>query len=719
MRKIQYIIYVALASLLFTACQEEDFSSGAKGGIRISLTEDAGVDVSTRSTPAELGTPLVAEFKIEVKNSAGNNKYSGKLPDNKEIPLDAGSYDVIAYYGTNETLALDSPYYEGSKEAVEVKDGYTTSVELTCKVANALLSIQINEDDKKKFDEAFKTPSFQLTVGGKSVATSDLTKSFYFKAGSTISKLAFSKDGSDYQDLGIKNWPKEIKAADHIIVTVGIEPAPSGVSLTVSKVDVVPVTITETIPLEWLPKPSVSATGFDSNNNLTFAETETKEAKLDLTLASALQDIKFKFDFQDEQFSLDEEKEYTWSTDKAEIEKLGISISDNSVDLNGLLAKLQTNAGVSTTNTIEVDVKANDRWSSEDEEANHTYTITCNKPEFSIAVQPGNVWTKTFTIDEPTITVGNAEVLKEKLVYQYKEKDADDNAWQTCSDGLEQVFSETPANKAYQVRAFYREGIASEEVTVTLETPAQLPNSDMEEWYTEEFSSIRSYYPWASNGTSFWNTNNNYTTRYRVGGSTAGYNSFPAVSYVSGRNGGKAAELRNTASGQYNIDDFGLIKHKEQDYNKVAGELFIGDITVNSESYEISTKGKEFDSRPTALQFYYKYKPLNGNDTWKVHFELLDESRETIISKEFTSSESMSDYGNIPISVQLDYEEGRMYPKCKYIYVVFSSTIYTGSSLPYEQTAYYLQENGESLRYSKVYVGSVLTIDDISLVYDK
>ena len=525
MKTIHYILYVALASLLFTACQEEDFSSGAKGGIRISLTEEVGVDVSTRSTPEELGKPVASQFKFKITDSEGQKKtynYTDEV-----IQLSAGTYDVVAYCGDiATTVALDAPYYEGTEEAT-VEEGKTTKVTLSCKVANALLSIRINEDDKEKFEAAFATPSFQLTVGGKSVATSDLAKSFYFPAGSTISKLAFSSEGSDseHQNLGIKDWPKEIKAADHIIVTVGMEPAPSGVSLTVEKMEVQTVTIKETIPMEWLPKPKVEAEGFDGNA-LTFTETETPNAKLNLSLASAMQDMRLKFNFGDAQFtSLNRDTGYLWSNDadKQVInEQLGINVSAESVDLNGLLAKLQTNAGESTTNTIEVDVKANNRWSSdtkEGEEApNLKYTITCNKPQFSIAVQPGNVWTKTFTIDEPTVTAGNAEVLKEKLVYQYKEKGADDNAWQTCNGRLEQVFSEAPTNKAYQVRALYREGIASNVVDIELETPAQLPNSDMEDWWIEtktagSLITKKTYYtfhPYAEKegNSSWWDTNN-------------------------------------------------------------------------------------------------------------------------------------------------------------------------------------------------------------------
>ena len=90
--------------------------------------------------------------------------------------------------------------------------------------------------------------------------------------------------------------------------------------MAVEKIDVQEEPISETIPLEWLPKPKVVAKGFDGNNTLTFAETEKREAKLNLDLASALQDIKFKFDFEDEQFSF-EDREYLLSTDKETIEQ--------------------------------------------------------------------------------------------------------------------------------------------------------------------------------------------------------------------------------------------------------------------------------------------------------------------------------------------------------------------------------------------------------------
>ena len=719
MTKFKYI-YIGLIALLFTACQEEDFGSGVKGGIRITLAEEVGVDVSTRSTPEELDIPMATDFKIEATNSAGDKKYSGTFKKDETIPLDAGTYEVIAYYGINNTLALDAPYYEGTAENINVKEGYTTPVTLTCKVANALLSIRINEDDKEKFEATFKNPSFQLKVDEKSLENSDTTKSFYFPAGSTITKLAFSKDGSEYQELEGITWPSSIEAADHIIVTVGIEPAPSGISLNVSKVEVVPVTIEETIPLEWLPKPKVEATGFDNNNTLTFAETETPPAKLNLDLASALQDIKFKFDFEDEQFSF-EDREYLLSTDKETIEQaLGITLptigaTNASIDFSGLVAKLQSKVDGATINKIMIVPQANDRWSSEKTDVDSVYTFTCNKPEFSIAVQEGNVWTKTFTIDEPTVTAGNAEVLKEKLVYQYKEKDADDNAWQTCSGGLKQVFSEAPSNKDYQVRTFYREGIVSDVVDITLETPAQLPNSDMEEWWIEtktagSLITKKTYYtfhPYAEGlgSSSWWDTNNDKAQGGTVALGIWYEGCFAScVSYTTDVHGGsKAALIYLSGCGDGYANTSGSYVG-----GAMVGSLFIG--SYNSGIIQ----GHSFESRPSSLSFWYKYKPYNS-DAFKVIVSLKDGDTEIATGTYEPTAYSEEDNAYKQATVDFNYTDDKA--KATTICVQFlasNKTELSGSDFAWGTTINY-----PTIGDWTVHMGSVLKVDDIQLIYDK
>lgn len=198
-----------------------------------------------------------------------------------------------------------------------------------------------------------------------------------------------------------------------------------------------------------------------------------------------------KFNSADTKFAgLEQGKEYLLSSaeDKSAIENaLGISLpevgaTEAVLDFTSLLPQLMTDKGATVTSTIEVDVKANNRWASEDATVNRVYTLKCNKPEFSIVTNPGNFWCKEFSVDSCDIKTGDIETISQKIQYQYRKKG--DEQWIDC-DRLVQ-FDDYPVDKQYQIRAVYREGIETEPVDVMLETPQQLPNSDMEDWYIEE-----------------------------------------------------------------------------------------------------------------------------------------------------------------------------------------------------------------------------------------
>lgn len=712
-----HILATLLCILSLTACNRADEweATGGDTGLLVTLT-DGTHGVETRATPQELreqlGKEFLQQFRLTITHLAGEQEVYDSIPyDTELIRVPAGFYDVEAKFGDNPTLALDAPYYTGRTEDVEVKGHQQKSVSIACSVANALLSVKYENVDK--LDEKFTNYYVSVQVDEESVDIKDTKQSAYFRAGSSP-RLYFCCDGREPLPLTGDAIPETFQAGDHLILTLRMSPT---LTMEITKVEMKQVTVEETVPKNWLPKPKIEAVGFGEDNALTFAETEKKEARLNLNTQLGLQDLKLTFQFEDEQFASLNGKEYQLSnpTDKAAVEQaLDITLPEvgtkgASLDLSPLIARMQTKGGETVTNRLTIDVRANDRWSSEDAEANRTYTMVCNKPEFSIAVQPGNVWTKQFTIDEVTVTAGDAETIKEQLQYQYKAEGSD--VWVNNTEALIR-FSETPAIKKYKVRGLYRNAIATAEIDVELETPQQLPNSGMEEWNVTTKSDIRVYYPW-NEGASFWNTNNAYTTRAIT---TTPYTCFPAVSYVVGRdNTGKAAELRNTASGPGNTNAGSW--SITYDHNKVAGELFIGDITTSNNSYSI-TKGRPFNSRPTELQFYYKYNP-SGNDTWEVTIELLDENNATIISKVVQSSTPLNEYASLPTSVKLDYMDSVTYAKCKSIYIRFRSTINPGKNMPFERVTYYLWENGEQLKYSNARVGSVLTIDDISLIYDK
>lgn len=749
-KKMRYIssLCLLICCIWLSGCQtDENLRSANETGLLITLTDESD-HAYARTMPSALEKPVADMFHLRVAYSGTDNvAYDDKCTES--ILLKEGTYDLTATYGENPVIALDAPYYIGKLESQEVVTGQMTSANISCMVGNALLSVIYNESALKKvYDTYFVT----VSVGQESVdldATSG--KSAYFQAGSSVSLVFHGQLAGTGQEVSYDIPAQEkfanIPAKTHVKVTLGVDESSvsSGVGISVEKLETETVSVVETLPSEFMPKPKLEAEGF-VNNELSFAETEKKTAVIRLKLASPLQDLKLKFHSTDEKFAgLEAEKEYVLSNaeDKAAIETaLGIVLPDigtteGSLDFTSLIPQLMTDNGNTVSSTIEVDVEANNRWASEDETVNRVYTLKCNKPEFSISVDEKNCWSREFTIDEVSVMSGDIETIKNNLVYQYW----DGIEWKNCMTrefvaGRTQQFSQTAeeiSEKSYKVRALYRGAIASNEVEITLEMPEQLPNSGMDEWNVETyikeggwFSRDETYYsfnPWKNDEDHFWDTCNDFTTRHRNNSNANiyNYNGFHAVSYVTGRNG-LAAELRSTANGRGNM------LATFYDFNKVAGELFtgtakvtmgtsgfFGDADGSKDTYE-REKDASFYNRPTALKFWYKYVPYDS-DTWKVHVELLDESRNVIIQNDYTSSEIKNDWTET--TLPLNYVEGVSYAKCKYIYVIFSSTINSGSNMPYREITQTFYVNGETKTFSPAYVGSVLTIDDISLIYDK
>lgn len=750
-------LLLLLLGVWLGGCQEEDdFRSSARTGFQITLTDEADQTYS-RKAPAELDQPLTSMFQLRVADATtGKVAYAGKCTES--VLVKEGTYNLTATYGENPVIGLDAPYYVGALENQQVVTGQMTSATISCAVANALLSINYDAESLQKVYEDY---AVTVSVEDQSVELEAGTdKSAYFRAGSSV-KLVFhghlagtgqevSYDIAEPVNPEKPDWKPftSISAKTHVKLTLGTDgTASSGAGISVEKMEVSTVSVTETLPMEFMPKPKLESEGF-VNNELSFAETEKKSAVINLKLSSPLQDMKLKFNSTDAKFAgLEAEKEYLLSNadDKAAVETaLGIILPEigattGSLDFTSLIPQLMTDAGTTVSSTIEVDVKANNRWASEDEAVNRVYTLKCNKPEFSIAVDERNCWSREFTIDEVNVTAGDPEAIKENLVYQYY----DGSNWIDCTTresvkGRIQQFAqraEEISNKVYKVRALYRGVIASAEAEATLETPVQLPNSGMEEWtednYVKDgswFNDEETYYsfnPWQNDENRVWDTCNAFTTRNRHNSNANiyHYNGFHAVSYVPGRNG-LAAELRSTANGRGNmVATF-------YDFNKVAGELFtgtakvtmgtsgfLGDADGSKDTYE-RIKDASFYNRPTALKFWYKYAPYTS-DTWKAHIELLDGGKNVIIQKDYTSSEAKGDWTEAV--VDLDYVGETLYSKCKYIYVIFSSTINAGANMPYREITqtFYVDNGNSTLTFGSAYVGSVLTIDDISLVYDK
>lgn len=730
MKWISCLSFLVLCMVLGGCQSDEETALSGKTGLLITLTDEEHHAYS-RTAPSELEDPVTEMFQLKVVYS-GTDKSAYKGSCKEFILLEEGTYDLTATYGDNPVLALDAPYYAGTLDGQEVIKGQMTSASIPCFVANSLLSVIYN---KTSLDKLYESYYVTVSVGSESVnLDADSGKSAYFRAGSSV-KLVFhgllSGTGKEVTyDVPDQEQFSNIPVKTHVKVTLGLDESniTSGVGVSIEKLETETVSISETIPVEYLPKPKLESEDF-VNNELSFAETEKKSAVIRLKLSSALQELKLKFNSADAKFAgLEQGKEYLLSNaeDKSAVETaLGITLpeigaTEAALDFTSLVPQLMTDKGATVTSTVEVDVEANNRWASEDASANRVYTLTCNKPELALVTNPGNFWSKEFSVDSCDIRTGDVETISKKLQYQYRKKG--DEQWIDCNQLVQ--FDDYPADKQYQVRAVYREGIETEPVDVVLETPQQLPNSGMEEWSTEKGEEFRvsdnwfqkktyyKFYPYSEGESDkWWDTNN---LRSQDGNIILGMGHpvcfAPCVSYTEDvKHGGNRAALIYTSG-----HGGGYVSTGEELYTAgaIAGNLFIGTYSWTDKT-ETVNRGHAFSVRPTAVTFWYNYLPKN-QDEFKVYVEL--KNGEEVIAT--------GTYIPDPLSSETGWQEGRVdveyvaHPKpATSICVQFLSTDKTSfSSSDFDKD--------KSMTFPvmgdwKVHIGSMLYIDDISLIFDK
>lgn len=716
-RKINKFYYCLFSLFFLASCQEETLMDKT-AGFQITLSDE--VTVTTKSTPAELGEPTTDKFKLKIVNEATNNAAYDGAYKSGTIPASAGTYTITATFGSNPVLALDDPYYKGEKTDVVVKDGETKSVNISCTVANALASVVF--PDATEMAKIYQ--SYWVKVAVESYSTKlepNSTKSAYFQAGKEV---AFYFEGTKLNGqsvsakLGHEDLPTTFEAADHYKLTLTFN---DDLSLDISKVEAETVTISETIPMEWLPKPKVEAEGFEGNK-LSFVETENKTASIKLVTATALQDLKLKFNFEDEQFisSLPKE-EYVLSNtgDKQAVETaLGITLpeigtTDANLDLSPLLAKLQTNAGVPTNNSIEIDAKANNRWSSEDQEANRTYTLVCNKPEFTVSAYPGNIWTKEFTMNalmENQVTKGDFSKLSEKMEYQFSPNGVSE--WTYLDEDLRKADLEP--GTTYYIRGVYRGEICSDPVAVSTYPIIELENGGLEgaritigtDGKIGQDRGAR--YAWDG-----WATTNPLTTP-----------NCHAVAYAHNSRSGvrPTTDKPNTSQGTNAIRvitiGYGYGSTYKNQNNFIHSELFLG--TDPEEENDNRTYGISYTSHPTGIGFYYKCISNVGNDFSEAKIEIYHEN-ELLGSGVFqTGAKSNYEYKKLDIEYIENDENLKLEPTK--IVVIFKSG--TKSNLSQSDLKKMFGSDNfitgnTNTTADCMWRGNELFIDDISLIYDK
>ena len=715
MNKVKFLVAILLG-VLFVACsEEENLSQTGKTGFLVSLAEDVKVD--SRKTPEELGKPAASQFKLKITNqTTGSELYSGSYTEDL-IPVSAGTYEIEATYGDNPVLALDAPYYKGTTEA-ELADGESKTVNVECSVANALASVTFDNSGTNTFESQFDSYGVRVSVDTSATTLTNDGKSAYYRAGSmpVFTFVGTLRNGGGEKEVPLENSslsdPSTFAAAQHCRITLKLIDAAPGLRVEISKVEVNSVTINETIPLEWLPKPKVTAEGF-TDNTLFMYETETPTAKFNFNLSSALQELKFTLNLADETYqSLN--KTYTLSElseeDRTALTNAGVVLpvigsKEASLDFTKLAAKLTgSTTGDVLSNVITLDeVRANNRVL----EGEQVYTIQTSAPDFELVVYPGNTWTKQFTANTQIIH-GNADVIREGMTFEYK---AGETNWISSRDSL--ITGLTPGTN-YQVRLKY--GKHYKETNVATYPIIELENGDMEHWTKEGPANNNTYwyvmYPWnEEDEKKYWNTINLTTTQDgEVRNSSL--NILPPYTWttyvansgtisVTDSHSGNAALIRTVGwgSGSTAAGDASDIKHV------TPGELYLGSYDLSS---HLPVYGIEYKSRPTNVKFWCKYEP-KSSDLMIAQIIIMDANGETIGSASVPENESGAIANWTEKTLDIQYTDLEKEPSK--MYILFKSGSLTDTNVM-DKPSFGNLSDGES-------VGSKLYIDDVELIYNK
>lgn len=703
-----YNILLIFAFLGFWACQEDQTDLEGEGRLRLNITDR----VLSKAMPDALTPELTNQFLVRMVRTNDNRLVFGgtcAVFNAKPQLFKSGEHTVQVSYGDNPVIAMDAPYYVSEEKKITVEAGKEQEVVLQCSVGNALASFDFVNADK--LDKVLKDYYIEVVVKGESVKWyPDSPENPYFKAGNEVEfylKGTWIENGLPYSNKFAGFQPIEAGKRYHYKLKFDTSSMTGAILDIEVDANIENVTVNQTLPQDWLPKPKITADGFDEENQLIYTETaDAATAKIHFAAVRSVQDVELTLNFADPKLAA-LNKTYVFSSlteeDKEALQNAAILLptldettSSGGINLTAMTSSLLTlDGGLDADNQIRLRVKANDRWS---DEAN--YMIKTVKPVFNIGVYPGNIWTKEFTANPlvaDSVKTGDYTRFKD-ITYEFS---TDGNNWSELATDLRK--DGLAPGTAYYVRPKYRGQVPGESTEFVTEDLFQIPNSDFTDWYKVKgdnskitFNDYGEQYEFYINGETdiWWATKNEETCV----------------------NSSSIACSKQSRSGSIPNNGCVHIVTMGYGYNWTAAtsgspkkvtqsELFVGTAYNNA--------GKTFSSKPTRIQFKYKYIPYDNDksDIWVQLIHKDNLGNELILgtaslqessnrSDQFYDGELLVDYSNFT-----DRSKDVNYMK-----LMFKSGF---------NTSYYKRSGAARKDQIPYWIGSELYIDDVKLVYEK
>ena len=389
--------------------------------------------------------------------------------------------------------------------------------------------------------------------------------------------------------------------------------------------------------------------------------------------------------------------------------KVYLSTSSTKVELSSgswLYLKPEHNYIMTLEGTNQAGIAVSPTLKSWDPVKKTAYTITATPdlPILTLPDQQAGAWAKRLYITPATATnsLGNPITLPQGTVYEViPESSSDWSAALTSStdvNGL-QVIKGLNSNTSYKIRARVGTIVSSEKVITTESDFYDIPNKDLED-YCITAGKDGSYYGsgnafkndgkgsvyefWASNGSSWWTTNND-TTCPKSSPYTYSFSSRSGTRPTTDSHSGSAAQIMTIG------------------YGAQGASLTPSSAKYNAIGY-LNILKRSFNYRPTGLSFFYKYSAYQDDEP-DIHINIYN--GEEIIGSGTLIAPYSSAYTQATVSI---YYGTNVYTQATDFEVTFAS-----GSKHTNTTKRSGASNNDAM---PMFIGSQLFIDDISLIYD-
>lgn len=263
--------------------------------------------------------------------------------------------------------------------------------------------------------------------------------------------------------------------------------------------------------------------------------------------------------------------------------------------------------------------------------AEASFTAERQTPDFTAVAPENDVFAKHAVVRLSSI---NDEVAADLATSARWAVSTDNgNSWTNVSatvSGTSARLEGLTPGTAYRVRATVSDKQAT--AALTTEAALQIPNSDMETWSRTDGQTKYWWieYPGASKADAIWATVNELTTSEGGSGTNmfdhkgCSYCAFSGTRKTTDVHGGSLAAVIETVG--YGDNDANGTTTVGKGCKKIAaGELFLGSYD-NGANYS----GYAFASRPSSIEFWYKYRQKNSADYGYAEFRILNSDNKDI-----------------------------------------------------------------------------------------